>query len=129
MLCQTTLVICIQVVVYLSLDMFRLPWTFSADNRNYRRAVILTTLAAGVLAPVWSFPALLKVVLLMGVNVLVIPLVIITMIYLVNRRVVMGQYTASPIRNGLLALCLAVSVALAVEKAPHYLEMLKGFIG
>jgi len=126
---MTTLVICIQVVVYLSLDMLRLPWTFSADNRNYRRAVILTTLAAGVLAPVWSFPALLKVILLMGVNVLVIPLVIITMIYLVNRRVVMGQYTASPIRNGLLALCLAVSVALAVEKAPHYLEMLQGFIG
>ncbi len=120
---MTTLVICVQVVIYLSLDMFNKTWTFSSDNRLYRRLVVLVTLASAVLAPVWSFPAMLKVVLLMGVNVLVIPLVIAAMIYLLNRRAVMGQHTASIGRNVLLVLCMIVSVVLAVDKFPDYLAM------
>jgi len=120
---MTTLVICIQVVIYLSLDMFDRNWTFSDDNLLYRRLVIVVTLVAGLLAPVWTFPALLKVVLLMGANVLVIPLVIIAMIYLMNRRSVMGAHTASPIRNLLLVLCLILSIVLAVDRLPDYLAM------
>jgi Mn2+/Fe2+ NRAMP family transporter len=120
---MTTLVICVQVVIYLSLDMFKKTWTFTDDNRLYRRLVIVVTLAAGILAPVWSFPAMLKVVLLMGVNVLVIPLVIGAMIYLLNRRAVMGEHTASFWRNALLVLCMIVSVVLAVDKFPDYLAM------
>src|SRR3989304_7689379 len=110
---MTTLVICVQVVIYLSLDMFKKSWTFTADNRLYRRLVIVVTLLSGALAPVWSFPAMLKVVLLMGVNVFVIPLVIIAMIYLLNRRAVMGPYVAGSGRNVLLVLCLFVANALA----------------
>jgi len=121
---MTTLVICVQVIIYLSLDMFNKPWTFSTDNRAFRRLMVLVTLAAGALAPVWSFPAMLKVVLLMGLNVLVIPLVLATMIYLLNRRAVMGEYTASPTRNALLVLCLIVSLVLAVDSFPDYLAML-----
>ena len=67
---------------------------------------------------------MLKVVLLMGVNVLVIPLVITAMIYLLNRRAVMGEHTASPVRNIFLVLCLIVSLVLAVDKFPDYLAML-----
>jgi Mn2+/Fe2+ NRAMP family transporter len=66
---------------------------------------------------------MLKVVLLMGVNVLVSPLVIGAMIYLLNRRAVMGEHTASAWRNALLVLCMIVSVVLAVDKFPDYLEM------
>ncbi len=120
---MTTLVICVQVVIYLSLDMFNKTWTYSSDNRLYRRLVVVVTLVSGVLAPVWSFPAMLKVVLLMGVNVLVIPLVIATMIYLLNRRAVMAQHTASPWRNVLLVLCMIGSVVLAVDQFPDYLAM------
>ena len=120
---MTTLVICIQVVAYLTLDMFGRNWTFSSDNRLYRRLVIVVTLAAALLAPVWTFPAMLKVVLLMGANVFVIPLVIIAMIYLVNRSAVMGPHTASPVRNGLLVLCLLVAVVLAADRLPDYLAM------
>ncbi len=121
---MTTLVICVQVIIYLSLDMFNKPWTFSTDNRAFRRLMVLVTLAAGALAPVWSFPAMLKVVLLMGLNVLVIPLVLTAMIYLLNRRAVMGEYTASPTRNALLVLCLLVSLVLAADSFPDYLAML-----
>ena len=121
---MTTLVICVQVVIYLSLDMFNRDWSYTADNRTYRRLVIVVTILAAVLAPIWSFPALLKVVLLMGVNVLVIPMVIVAITYLLNRSAVMGEHTAGIWRNILLLLTLGVSVVLAVVKLPDYVAML-----
>jgi Mn2+/Fe2+ NRAMP family transporter len=126
---MTTLVICVQVVIYLSLDMFNKTWTFTSDNRLYRRLLVVVTLASGILAPVWSFPAMLKVVLLMGVNVFVIPLIIIAMIYLLNRRAVMGEYTAGAARNALLVLCLIVSIVLAANQFPDYLAMFSDVSG
>ncbi len=120
---MTTLIICVQVVIYLSLDMFKRDWTYTPQNTLYRNLVIVVTLAAAVLAPVWDFPAMLKVVLLMGVNVLVIPMVIIAMLILLNRQSVMGEHTAGIWRNGILLACLAVSLVLAAIKLPDYLGM------
>jgi Mn2+/Fe2+ NRAMP family transporter len=119
----TTLIICIQVIIYLTLDALGLDWTYTDDNRLYRRLLVIVTVTAGVLAPVWTFPALLKVVLLMGANVFVIPLVIAAVIYLLNRRAVMGSHTAGSLRNALLVLSLLVSIFLAVDKFPDYLAM------
>ena len=120
---MTTLVICVQVIIYLSLDMFGENWTYTSDNVLFRRWLVVVTLVSAVLAPVWTFPALLKVILLMGVNVLIIPMVIVAMIYLLNRRSVMGEHTAGFWRNLMLVLCLVVSVVLAVDKLPDYLAM------
>lgn len=119
----TTLIICIQVIIYLMLDALGLDWAYTDDNRLYRRFLIIVTVTAGVFAPVWTFPALLKVVLLMGANVFVIPLVIAAVIYLLNRRAVMGSHTAGSLRNILLVLSLLVSVFLAVDKFPDYVAM------
>ncbi|MEM6575904.1 MAG: divalent metal cation transporter [Pseudomonadota bacterium] len=121
---MTTLVICVQVVIYLTLDMLDKDWSYTPQNKLYRRLVVVVTLASAILAPVWDFPALLKVVLLMGVNVLVIPMVIIAMMILLNRKAVMGEHTASGWRNGILLACLVVSVVLAAVKLPDYLAML-----
>lgn len=126
---MTTLVVCVQLVIYLCLDMAGKPWTFSEDNRLYRGLVIPVTLLIGVLAPLWSFPALLKVILIMGVNVLVVPIVVATLIYLLNRRAVMGQYTAGPVRNVLLVLCLCLAVVLAVVQFPEYAAMVSASSG
>jgi Mn2+/Fe2+ NRAMP family transporter len=98
-------------------------WTYSRDNRLFRRLLILVTLLAAVLAPVWTFPAMLKVILLMGVNVLIIPMVIIAMIYLLNKKAVMGEHTAGFWRNLMLVLCLVVAIALGIDKLPDYLAM------
>jgi manganese transport protein len=119
----TTLIICIQVIIYLTLDALGLDWAYTDTNRVYRRLLVIVTLTAGVLAPMWTFPALLKVVLLMGANVFVIPLVIAAVIYLLNRRAVMGAHTAGSLRNVLLVLALVVSIVLAVDKFPDYLAM------
>ncbi|MFK7958461.1 MAG: NRAMP family divalent metal transporter [Lysobacterales bacterium] len=121
---MTTLVICVQVIIYLSLDMVKKDWAYTPQNTLYRRLVIIVTLAAAMLAPVWDFPAMLKVVLLMGVNVLVIPMVIIAMMVLLNRKSVMGEHTASAWRNAILLSCLAVSLVLAAVKLPDYMAML-----
>jgi Mn2+/Fe2+ NRAMP family transporter len=120
----TTLVVCIQVVMYLTLDLLNLDWTYTSTNRLYRRLLIIVTVASGLLAPVWTFPALLKVLLLMGANVFAIPIVIAVVIYLVNRPAVMGPHTAGRARNAMLGLCLLVAIVLAVDKIPDYLAML-----
>jgi len=119
----TTLVICVQVVIYLSLDMLGKNWTYSSDNLLFRRLLIFVTLLSAVLAPIWTFPAMLKVVLLMGVNVLIIPMVLLAMIYLLNRKNVMGEHTAGFWRNLMLVLCLVVAIVLGVDKVPDYLAM------
>lgn len=119
----TTLVISVQVVIYLSLDMLGKNWTYSTDNVLFRRLLVGVTLLAAVLAPIWTFPAMLKVILLMGVNVLIIPMVLLAMIYLLNRKAVMGEHTASFWRNLLLVICLIVAIVLGVDKLPDYLAM------
>lgn len=126
---MTTLIVAVQVINYITLDMFNKPWAFASGNRLSRRMIIGITLLVAVLAPLWSFPALLKVILLMGINVLVIPLVIAAMIYLINRRAVMGEHTASLWRNLILAACFVLSVGLIWEKAPDYAQMLSAQFG
>ncbi|MCA8890210.1 MAG: divalent metal cation transporter [Parvularculaceae bacterium] len=119
----TTLVVVLQVICYITLDLLNKPWTFNAENTLYKKLMAITALVMAALAPLWSFPALLKVVLLMGVNVVVIPLIIVAMMYLINRRSVMGEHTAGIVRNLILGVCLALSLGLAFDKAPHYLRL------
>ena len=122
----TTLVVAAQVTIYFSLDMLGLEWRFTSDNRVYSVALTVFVLAAAVLAPFWDFPALLKVILLMGVNVVVIPVVYVCVIVLVNSGSVMGEFRAEWWRNALLALGLAISIGLAIDKAPGYYRLLTG---
>lgn len=120
----TTLVVTAQVSAYFCLDMVGRDWRFTADNKVYHGLLIVLIIGAALLAPLWSFPALLKVVLLMGINVVVIPSVFLLVIYLVNKRDVVGEHRAEWWRNALLGIGLALSVVLAVDKLPHYLQML-----
>lgn len=123
---MTTLVVTVQVTTYITLDMLGLQWRFSKENKNYHRLLFAFVLAAAVLAPFWEFPALLKVVLLMGVNVVVIPAVYVILIILINKRSVMNEYRAEWWRNVILVIGLVVSIILAVHKAPHFYSLLAG---
>lgn len=120
----STLVVTAQVSAYFCLDMAGRSWRFTTDNRPYHRLLTALVLGAALLSPFWSFPALLKVILLMGINVVVIPLVFVMVIILVNRRAVVGSHTAEWWRNALLFAGLALSIALAIHKVPHYLDIL-----
>lgn len=123
---MTTLVVAAQVTIYFMLDMAGQEWRFSADNTLYHRVLTVFVLAAAALAPFWDFPALLKVILLMGINVIVIPLAFVIVILLANNSTVMGEFRAQWWRNVILIIGLAVSIALAVDKAPHYYRLLMG---
>ncbi len=120
----TTLVVAAQVTVYFTLDLLGQEWRFTADNRVYTIFLSVFVLLAAALAPFWDFPALLKVVLLMGVNVVVVPLVYVCVIVLVNNKDVMGEFRAAWWRNAVLVAGLLVSVMLAIDKAPGYYRLL-----
>lgn len=123
---MTTLVVTAQITVYFMLDMMGRPWRFTKDNKTYHRFVVVFVLAAAALAPFWEFPALLKVVLLMGINVVVIPMVYAIVVLLVNKESVMKEFRAEWWRNTVLIIGLVVSLILAVHKAPLYYSMLIG---
>lgn len=123
---MTTLVVAAQVTVYFMLDMAGQEWRFCADNKLYHRLLSAFVLAAAVLAPFWDFPALLKVILLMGINVVVIPLAFVIVILLANNAMVMREFKAQWWRNVILLIGLVLSIVLAVDKAPHYYRLLMG---
>ncbi|WOJ97747.1 divalent metal cation transporter [Congregibacter brevis] len=123
---MTTLVVAAQVTIYFVLDMVGKEWRFSSDNTLYQRVLTGFVLAAAALAPFWDFPALLKVILLMGINVVVIPLAFVIVLVLVNSSDVMREFKAEWWRNMLLIIGLVTSIVLAVDKAPHYYRLLMG---
>ena len=122
----TTFVVVVQVICYFWLDMFGKDWHDTADNKAFKRLLVFWVVTPAVLAPFWSFPALLKVLLLMGFNTIVIPLVIVVVLVLANKSVVMGDHRASLPRNITLLAALALSVWLMLEKLPDYIQMITG---
>jgi Mn2+/Fe2+ NRAMP family transporter len=122
----TTYIVVVEVISYFCLDMFRYPWHYSKSNTRFKRLTVICILVPAVLAPFWTFPALFKVLLLMGVNTIVIPLVFLVVIILVNRRDVMGEHTAGLTRNVFLAAGLLVSTALSIMKLPDFVRLFGG---
>ena len=120
----TTFVVVVQVICYFWLDMFGRDWHDTVDNKSFKRLLIFWVAAPAILAPFWSFPALLKVLLLMGFNAIVIPLVITIVLLLINKPEIMGQHRARWPRNGVLVAALALSVWLMLEKLPDYIAMI-----
>lgn len=121
---MTTLVVAAQVTVYFILDMLGFAWRFDDDNRLYRLVLTLFVMGAAILAPFWEFPALLKVILLMGINVVVIPLGFVIVLLLANNDAVMKGFRAEWWRNAVLLVGLGISLTLAIDKAPGYYQLL-----
>ncbi|EED34775.1 putative Cytochrome ba3-putative manganese transport protein MntH [Luminiphilus syltensis NOR5-1B] len=122
----TTVVVAAQITVYFMLDTFGRDWKFVPGNKHYRVLVTVLVLGAAIATPFWSFPALLKVVLMMGINFLVIPAAFAVVILLANQREIMGDHRAEWWRNLVLGIGLVVSLALASTKAPYYWSILVG---
>ncbi len=122
----TTMVVAAQVTVYFILDQLGLDWRFTEQNRRFTVLLSVFVLGAAALAPLWDFPALLKVILLMGINVVVIPVVYLVVIVLCNSKAVMSGVRTEPWRNAILLIGLLASLTLAVIKAPGYFQILVG---
>lgn len=120
----TTFVVVVEVISYFCLDMFGYSWHHSKANTRFKKLTIVCIVLPAVLAPFWTMPALFKVLLLMGINTIVIPLVFLAVIILANRRDVMGNHRAGFVRNAFLAAGFLVSTALSVMKLPDFLRIL-----
>lgn len=119
----TTTVAAAQLTSYILLDGVGRDWRFSEDNRAFFRLIVFFLLGPALVAPFWDFPALLKVVLLMGINVVVIPLVIVAVIYLSDRTAVMGPHTSGGLRNTVMLMLLILSLILSATKLPGYIGL------
>jgi Mn2+/Fe2+ NRAMP family transporter len=117
---MTTFIVVVQLISYWLLDMFGHDWHDRADNRRFKRMLAWWVFTPALLAPFWDFPALLKMLLLMGVNALLIPLVMILVIILVNRSRVMGAERASAVRNVILVCGTVIAIWLSIVKLPGY---------
>ena len=62
----------------------------------------------------------------MGVNAIVVPVVILAVIIMVNRKSVMGEHTSSFSRNLLLVAALILSVSISLIKLPEFIQLLIG---
>ncbi|MBL7644726.1 MAG: divalent metal cation transporter [Candidatus Hydrogenedentes bacterium] len=116
----TTLIVVAQLMCYFCLDTLKLDWHYTKENTRFRGLLIFWIAVPSVLSPFWEFPALLKIILLMGVNIVIVPIAIVIIIYLVNKRSVMGAYKANAGRNAFLAASLLLSLWLASAKLPDY---------
>ncbi|MGD9022098.1 MAG: divalent metal cation transporter [Lysobacterales bacterium] len=121
---MTTFIVVVQLISYWLLDMFGHDWHDRADNRRFKRMLAWWVFTPALLAPFWDFPALLKMLLLMGVNALLIPLVMILVIILVNRSRVMGADRASAVRNVILVCGTVIAIWLSIVKLPGYVAYL-----
>lgn len=123
----TTLVVVAQLMCYFCLDAFRANWSYREGNVPFKVLLVFWILAPAAAAPFWKFPALLKILLLMGLNAVIVPMAIIIILYLVNKGSLMKDYKANVGRNLLLAASLAFSLGIAAYKvfgSGGYLEQL-----
>jgi manganese transport protein len=126
MVAMTTFVVVVEVISYFILDMFGYTWHHTKDNKRFKNTIIICVIAPALLAPFWSFPALFKNLLLMGVNVIVIPLVFIAVILLVNNKSVMGEHTVNLPRNIMLVAALVLSVSMTIIQLPAFIKIFMG---
>ena len=123
---MTTFIVTVEVISYFILDMFGHPWHHTRENRRFRRTVTVCIILPALLAPLWTFPALFKLLLLMGINAIVVPLVYLAVLILVNRKSVMGEHTSSMPRNITLLAALILSLTVSVIKLPDFIQALLG---
>lgn len=122
----TTFVVTVEVITYFILDMFGYAWHHTRDNRRFKRTVAVCISLPALLAPLWTFPALFKLLLLMGINAIVAPLVYLAVLILINRKSVMGKHTGSIARNLVLLAALVLSLTISVIKLPDFARALLG---
>ena len=120
-----TMTVVTQLMCYFCLDAFKKDWHYTRENRGFMGLLAFWVLVPAVLSPLWTFPPLLKMVLLMGVNIVIVPLAVLVVLYLINKPSLMREHRANLGRNVFLVASLALSVWLAVAKMPGLIQQLR----
>ncbi|HEV8395755.1 MAG TPA: divalent metal cation transporter [Vicinamibacterales bacterium] len=107
----TTLISVSLTMTYFCLDMARMNWHFTADNRPFKLVFAVWIAIPALVAPFWQLPALLKAILAMVGNLLLAPVAVLVILYFVNQKS-LGEFRANTGRN--LVLCLTAAFALVL---------------
>ena len=110
----TTLISVSLTMTYFCLDIARLNWHFTGDNRAFKTVFAAWIAIPALVAPFWQLPALLKAILAMVGNLLMAPLAVAIIIYFVNRPA-LGQFRANAGRNLVLVLTMLFALGLVVN--------------
>jgi len=112
----TTMVSVAMLMVYFCLDLMGLDWKYTEDNKKFRWALGLWIAVPAILSPFWQLPALIKNILAMAGNLVLTPIAIFILIFFINKKRYVGEYTASPIRNLILVITLLFALFVTVYK-------------
>lgn len=124
-----TFTVVTQLMCYFCLDAFGKDWHYTRENKNFKRLLACWIFVPAILSPLWQFPPLLKMVLLMGINIVLVPMAVLIVFYLINKRSLMKEHRANPGRNILLLASLTLSFWLVIVKAPGLFEQVKTALG
>jgi len=101
-------------MVYFALDLLGLDWKYREDNKPFRLGLVLWIVVPALLAPLWKVPALIKAIFAMAGNLLLTPIVLVILIYFVNKKSLMGEFRAKAGRNIILAATLLFSLSVVL---------------
>lgn len=118
----STLVTVAQLQTYFILDAFEKNWHFKVQNRRFRWIYAALLLLPGLSSFMWTFPALLAIVAAMVLGILGTPMALLLVIYLVNKKELMGQFKAGFLRNAILVFGFLLSLWIAIRKIEDFLR-------
>jgi Mn2+/Fe2+ NRAMP family transporter len=110
----TTLITVAMMMVYFTLDIVGREWRITSENKAARIALGLWIAVPAILAPFWKLPALIKAIFAMIGNLILAPLAVLIILYFINKKSYMGEFTAKTGRNIILGITLVFSLVVVV---------------
>ncbi len=113
----TTLVTVAMTMSYFTLDMFGKDWRYHSGNKPFRWSLIFWFAVPSFLCVFWNLPSLLKAILAMVGNLVPTPISLGIIIYFINKKSLMGNFSAGIGRNIVLVITFAFSLYVLVYGA------------
>ena len=110
----TTIITVAMIMVYFTLDIVGREWHITDENKAARVALGLWIAVPAILAPFWKLPGLLKAIIAMVGNLILAPLAVLIIMYFINKKSYMGEFTAKTGRNIILGITLVFALVVVV---------------
>ncbi len=113
----TTTISIAMIMVYFTLDIAGKNWKFGKDNKLFQWTLGLWIAIPAIISPFWTLPSLIKAIITMAGGLIMTPIVILIIIYFINKKAFMGKFTAHFGRNFILGITFLFSLYLVVYGA------------
>jgi Mn2+/Fe2+ NRAMP family transporter len=113
----TTMISVALIMTYFTIDITGGNWKFRNDNKTFKIVFSLFIIVPALLSPFWKLDALLQAILGMVGNLVMAPVVIAVIMYFMNKKKYVGEYTAGRGRNIVLAITFLFALVVVVRGA------------